>query len=185
MRHNNCVAIGIDRHRGRETLIVKSLHESELLQRSNTRQVKPAVISPPFQVIPVFFNRPKRRPSQPCEFNHNHLPLRIFTHVYIRLFAHADLNRDLLNVPSLHKRFECEVVVPAVCERIPVVLLVHMHHQFVLEQELDDLVSVAALECGQALYEWERDILVVLHAHLDCCEHAEVLFGQVVDQVRV
>jgi hypothetical protein len=107
------------------------------------------------------------------------------TQVYIRLLADTDLDSNAFDVSTFHECLECEIIIAAVCEGVPIVLFVDVHDQLMLEEELNNFVSVASLEGCQTFYQGDWHVLMVLHSHFDGSQHTEMLFCQIVYQIRV
>ena len=179
------MAVPVDRSRRGETLAVERFHEGKLFHGRYAGQVEPAGVRPALEVVSVVLDRAEGGPAKSRKLDDHSLSLGVLTDVDVTLLTDSNLDAHLLNVPSLHEGLESQVVIAHVGKGIAVILLVEMHNHLVLKQELDHLEGVSALQSGQALNKRHWYELVVLHAHLDGSQHAEVLLCQVVNQVRV
>jgi len=68
--HDNTMAIGIDRHWGREPSFMQCFHEGIFLQTGDSRHVEP-IGRPSLQIVSVVYDRSEGSSSQTREFNDN------------------------------------------------------------------------------------------------------------------
>lgn len=194
-RHTDGVSISFVGNRCLKASLVQGCHEGELLERGYTRHVEP-IGRATLQVVTIVLHCAEGRATEPCELDDhglsvvNRLAILVYfvptvADVNIGLLSAANLLDQLFDVSTLHENFQRQVVVTLICQRVPAIVLARVEDQLVLQQQGNGVETIAALEASQGLNQGHGHELVVLHAHLNGSEHAEVILAQVLYQVRV
>ena len=82
---------------------------------------------------------------------------------------------------TLHKRFKGKIIVTLICKSVSTVVFTSVKDEFVLQKKRNHVETVAAFELRERLDQWNWNELMVLHTHLDCSQHAEMVLCQIVN----
>lgn len=117
--------------------------------------------------------------SKSVQLEHQLLPRLIRHQEDVAFLANAQPAADGHNRAARDECSQRQVVVACVRQRIPIVLLSIMAHQFVAQQCLERLADATVLHGRDSGDERSWHKLVVLHAHLHSAQHAPVIRLQV------